>query len=140
MTQLKVAIIGAGIGGLTAALALRARGVDVAVYEKAHEIRELGAGVVIGENGARVYDTLGLRDALAAIAGKINGWSMHTWTGEPLTGWRAPYRPEDTYPLHRAEFQRMLFDALPPGTVRLGHGCTTAVEDADGVRIEFTDG
>ncbi|HEX7824489.1 MAG TPA: FAD-dependent monooxygenase, partial [Mycobacterium sp.] len=114
--------------------------VDVAVYEKAHEIRELGAGVVIGENGARVYDTLGLRDALAAIAGKINGWSMHTWTGEPLTGWRAPYPPENTYPLHRAEFQRMLFDALPPGTVRLGHGCTTAVEDADGVRIEFSDG
>jgi salicylate hydroxylase len=140
MSELKVAIIGAGIGGLTAALALRARGIDVTVYEKAPELRELGAGVTIGENGARVYDSLGLRDAIAAIAGKISGWSITTWRGEPLTGWRAPYSPEQTYPLHRAEFQKLLFDALPPGTVHLGRGCTTAVEDADGVRIEFSDG
>jgi salicylate hydroxylase len=140
MSELKVAVIGAGIGGLTTALALRARGIDVAVYEKASELRELGAGVVIGENGARIYDGLGLRDSLAAIAGKVSGWSMKTWTGEPLTGWRAPYPPEQTYPLHRAEFQKMLFDALPPGTVRLGHACTAAVEGADGVRIDFADG
>jgi salicylate hydroxylase len=140
MSELKVAIIGAGIGGLTAALALRARGIDVTVYEKAPELRELGAGVTIGENGARVYDSLGLRDSIAAIAGKISGWSITTWRGEPLTGWRAPYSPEQTYPLHRAEFQKLLFDTLPPGTVHLGRGCTTAVEDADGVRIEFSDG
>lgn len=140
MSELQVAIIGAGIGGLTAALALRARGIDVTVYEKAPESRELGAGVTIGENGARVYDSLGLRDSIAAIAGKVSGWSITTWRGEPLTGWRAPYHPEQTYPLHRAEFQKLLFDALPPGTVHLGRGCTTAVEDADGVRIEFTDG
>src|SRR6476620_1195033 len=68
MGGLDVAIVGAGIGGLTAAIALHRRGVDVAVYEKAHELRELGAGVVIGANGARVYDSLGLGDFLDAIA------------------------------------------------------------------------
>jgi salicylate hydroxylase len=72
MGGLNVAIVGAGIGGLTAAIALDRRGVNVAVYEKAHELKELGAGVVIGANGARVYDSLGLGDSLAAIAGKVS--------------------------------------------------------------------
>lgn len=140
MTGLTVAIAGAGIGGLTAALALQQHGADVAVYEKAHELKELGAGVVIGANAERVYDRLGLTDALSTIAGKISGWSMQTWRDEPLRGWRAPYPPEHTYPLHRAQFQRLLFDALPAGRVHLGRGVVGATENADGVRIEFADG
>ena len=69
MGGLNVAIVGAGIGGLTAAIALNRRGVNVAIYEKAHELKELGAGVVIGANGARVYDRLGLgADAYRAAA------------------------------------------------------------------------
>jgi 2-polyprenyl-6-methoxyphenol hydroxylase-like FAD-dependent oxidoreductase len=67
MGALNVAIVGAGIGGLTAAIALRRRAVNVAVYEQAHELRELGAGVTIGANGARVYDSLGLRDRLVVV-------------------------------------------------------------------------
>jgi salicylate hydroxylase len=150
MGGLDVAIVGAGIGGLTAAIALHRRGVNVAVYEKAHELRELGAGVVIGANGARVYDSLGLGDSLAAIAGKVSTvrsgpltfapWTIKTWQDEPLPGWRPPYAAAETYPLHRAEFQNMLLAALPLGTVHLGRDCVGAVEDGDGVRIEFADG
>jgi len=150
MGGLDVAIVGAGIGGLTAAIALHRRGVDVAVYEKAHELRELGAGVVIGANGARVYDSLGLGDSLAAIAGKVSAlrygpltfapWTIKTWQDEPLPGWRPPYLAGQTYPLHRAEFQNMLLAALPLGTVHLDRDCVAAVEDDDGVRIEFADG
>ena len=71
MAGLNVAIAGAGIGGLTAAIALQQRGAHVTVYEKATELKELGAGVVIGMNGERVYERLGLKDSLAAIAGRI---------------------------------------------------------------------
>ncbi|MDH6244657.1 FAD-dependent monooxygenase [Mycobacterium sp. OTB74] len=140
MTGLNIAVAGAGIGGLTAAMALQQHGATVTVYEKAHELKELGAGVVIGANAERVYDRLGLTDSLAAIAGKISGWTMHTWQGESLDGWRAPYPAARTYPLHRAQFQKLLFDALPAGTVQLGKGCVGAVEDGDGVRIDFADG
>ncbi|MFI1914180.1 FAD-dependent monooxygenase [Nocardia sp. NPDC020380] len=140
MSGLKVAITGAGIGGLTAAIALQQRGADVTVYEKAHELRELGAGVAVGGNGARIYESLGLRDAIAAIAGTISTINVKTWRGEPLPGYRPPFPVDQTYPLHRAEFQRLLASALPPGTVRLGRECVNAVEDEDGVRIDFSDG
>ena len=140
MGALNVAIVGAGIGGLTAAIALRRRGVNVAVYEKAHELRELGAGVTIGANGARVYDSLGLRDSLAAIAGKISTMTWKTWRNESLPGYRPRYPLEQTYPVHRAEFQNMLLAALPPGLVHLGCECVAAVEHIGGARIDFADG
>ncbi|WP_216893060.1 FAD-dependent monooxygenase [Nocardia alni] len=140
MGEMNVAIIGAGIGGLTAAIALHQRGVDVAVYEKARELRELGAGVVIGANGARVYERLGLLDSLGAIAGKLSDATMQTWQGVPLPGYRWVYPLGRTFPMHRAEFQNLLVSALPPGTVRLGHEFTGAAQDAGGVRIDFADG
>ena len=60
----KVIIVGGGIGGLTAALALLKRGIDVEVYEQSAMLKEVGAGVQLGSNGTRVLDALGLRDAL----------------------------------------------------------------------------
>src|SRR6266480_335889 len=61
----KVIIVGAGIGGLTAALSLLKRGVDVEVYEQSSQLREVGAGIQLGANGTRVLYALGLKDALA---------------------------------------------------------------------------
>ena len=69
---LRVAIVGAGIGGLTAAIALRAHGVDAHVYEKASELKALGAGVSIAPNGSRVLTRLGLGEQLRAIAGPLS--------------------------------------------------------------------
>jgi 2-polyprenyl-6-methoxyphenol hydroxylase-like FAD-dependent oxidoreductase len=66
MTALRILIVGAGIGGLTAALALLRDGHEVAVYEQARRLAELGAGVQISANGARVLFALGLEDAIRA--------------------------------------------------------------------------
>jgi len=57
----QIIVIGAGIGGLAAALALQRRGFKVAVYERAPEIREIGAGVVIAPNARRVLRDLGVK-------------------------------------------------------------------------------
>src|SRR6266446_4579552 len=66
-SQRKVGIVGGGIGGLTAALALLKRGFDVEVYEQSNLLKEVGAGVQIGSNGTRVLYALGLEDALSRI-------------------------------------------------------------------------
>ena len=60
----RVAIIGAGIGGLAAALALRRRGIDVMLHERAGRLAEVGAGLQLGPNSIKVLRALGLEDAL----------------------------------------------------------------------------
>ena len=77
---MKVAIVGAGIAGLTAALALLRRNIDVEVYEQAAELREVGAGVQISPNGTKVLNSLGLRDALATISCEPDGKVVRLWS------------------------------------------------------------
>lgn len=140
---LRVAVIGAGIGGLTAAIALRAAGADVAVYERASELKALGAGVAIAPNGSRVLESLGLGNAIDAIAGRVTGYAYRTWTGTPLVDDPRALSlgdPGRTWFLHRAEFQQTLVSALPRGVVRLGRRCVGVAESADGVRVDFAGG
>lgn len=65
-TKLQVAIVGAGIAGLGAAIALKSHpGVDVQIYERASELREIGASIALGPNGMRTLDRLGVDNALS---------------------------------------------------------------------------
>jgi 2-polyprenyl-6-methoxyphenol hydroxylase-like FAD-dependent oxidoreductase len=77
----KVVIIGGGIGGLTAALALLGQGLEVEVYEQSSELKEAGAGVQIGANGTRVLHALGLAKPLErsqVIPSCTRSWSMRS--------------------------------------------------------------
>ncbi|WP_078344793.1 FAD-dependent monooxygenase, partial [Mycobacteroides chelonae] len=142
---MRVAVIGAGIGGLTAAAALRANDIDVVVYEKAHELREVGAGVVIASNGLRALDAVGLGERVRAVGTPIARTLWHTWHGESVpvpAAWPSvsPDRPVTSLPVHRGELQQALLNALPAGTVHLGRPCHDIVETANEVRIQFSDG
>ena len=75
-----VLIAGAGIGGLTAALALLKRGIDVDVYEQAAELKEVGAGVQLSANGTRVLHLLGVADALRALSCEAVGKEVRLWS------------------------------------------------------------
>ncbi|WP_245906460.1 FAD-dependent monooxygenase [Mycolicibacterium palauense] len=140
---LRVAIVGAGIGGLTAAIALRARGVDARVYEQAPQLRALGAGVAIAPNGARILTRLGLADRLEAVAGPISHFVFRSWQGEPIAGEPSTLsfgNPAHMWFLHRGEFQRVLSDALPADAITLGRAAVGATEHGDGVTLRFGDG
>ena len=146
---MRILIVGAGIGGLTAALALLRDGHDVAVCEQAEKLAELGAGVQISANGARVLFALGLEDAIRAVwsepAGKeIRLWnSGETWKlfdlgAESVARYGAPY-----FMIHRADLHTALIDAvcaLKPDAIRLGARATGFKDDGKTVTLHLASG
>jgi salicylate hydroxylase len=137
--KLQIAIVGGGIGGLTAALALRARGLSVTVFEQAATPRELGAGISIHPNAVRLLGRIGLHDWLENINTRSVGLSLRTSRGEPVQ--RPPISTDrPTYQLHRVELLQMLNDAQADAAVRYGHHCTGVRETEDGVRLTFANG
>ena len=143
------AIVGAGIGGLTAALALIRQGIDVEVYEQAPELKELGAGVQISSNGTRVLYALGLGDAIerlgVVVAGKeIRLWSTgQTWKlfdlgAESVERYGAPYMM-----FQRGDLHAVLLNAIRrerPNAVHLNRKCVGIEQTGDAVTMKFEDG
>lgn len=149
MTELRVLISGAGIGGLTLAIALLRRGVEVEVYEQAPALREIGAGLQIGPNGARVLLDLGLADALAPVVCEAAGKQVRHWrTGRSwklfdlgrdcIERFGAPY-----WMVHRGDLHCVLRDALHaarPGALHLGAPVVGFEADANGVTAILGNG
>jgi 2-polyprenyl-6-methoxyphenol hydroxylase-like FAD-dependent oxidoreductase len=142
----KVAVVGAGLGGLTAAIALRQRGFDVTVYEQADRLGEIGAGIQLSPNAVRVLIALGLDCDFEAIAFEperhvVRNWkSGHVVSATPMRGvFRAQYGA-GYFGAHRADLHAVLQRALPPECVRLGARCTAVAQSDGGVQIAFADG
>ena len=146
---MRVLIAGAGIGGLTAALALIQHDIDVEVHEQAPELRELGAGVQISSNGTRVLYALGLcaevERAGVIVAGKeIRLWSTgQTWKlfdlgAESVERYGFPY-----VMFHRGDLHAMLLNEIRlerPDAIKLNHKCTGVSDDGDTVEMRFENG
>ncbi|MEV4807755.1 FAD-dependent monooxygenase [Nonomuraea sp. NPDC049421] len=146
MSQMSVAIVGAGIAGLAFAAALRRAGIDFRIYEQAPRLSEVGAGVQLAPNATRELHRLGLGDALRAVAVAplsidIRRWDdatllQRTPLGEPcLRRFGAPY-----YTVHRADLHGGLLSLVPPGRVHLGARCTAVTQTADKARLRLSDG
>jgi len=147
--QDKVAIIGAGIGGLTAALALIRQGIGVDVYEQAPELKELGAGVQISSNGTRVLDALGLGAEAerlgVVVAGKeIRLWSTgQTWKLFDLGAVSVERYGFPYMMFHRGDLHTVLLDAIRrerPDAIHLDRKCIGLTQNADSVTIAFERG
>src|SRR3954470_16715770 len=142
-SRLDVAIVGGGIGGLFAANGLCAKGVQVALYEQAPAIGEIGAGVFLTPNSVRHLQRIGLEPMVekwGARVGRESRYFRHD--GLPIapvqvtdsSGWNA------TFGMHRADLVDMLAAALPKGTVHAGHRCDGFEQDGDRARISFANG
>ncbi len=139
-------VIGAGIGGLTAALTLARAGLRVQVFEQSPALREVGAGIQLAPNATRILHRLGLAEGLARVAVRPVCSEVRRWDdgrvlwSQPLGAmieerFGAPY-----YHLYRPDLLAVLAGALPPGVLRLDHRVTGLAERADGVAIGFGDG
>ena len=148
-TKPKIAIAGAGVGGLVAALALLRRGFDVDVYEQAPELRELGAGLQISANGTRVLIALGLGERIGDIACVPEGkqvrlystgqtWKLFDLGETSVRRYGAPY-----WMVHRGDLHTALIDALveaKPDALHLGCKLTDLEQDGEGVTLRFENG
>src|SRR6201996_9177864 len=125
---MRVLIVGAGIGGLTTALMLHRRGMDVLLVEAAAEISELGTGINLLPHGAGILHELGLGPQLAAVSLQTRAIEYRTQYGQLIL--RDPRglhagSPWPQYSIHRGQLHRILLDAvlaeLPKGSVVTGH-------------------
>ncbi len=143
MDNLKVLIIGAGMGGLTAGIALSQAGYDVEIYDRVAELRPAGAGISLWSNGVKVLNRLGLGPKIAAIGGLMDSMQYRTQHNEILNNIDlAPLSQtvgQRPYPVARTDLQQMLLSAFP-GPVHLGYECIAIEQDATGVTALFDNG
>ena len=127
----KVAIIGGGIGGLAAALALHRRGIEVAVYEQSAEIKEIGAGVNMSPNALKAFRLLGVEDAMVEIGHHTKATMARNYKSgrvirrqENSAGGLEARFGAKFLTIHRADILDVLEGALPDNIFHLGHQCT----------------
>jgi 2-polyprenyl-6-methoxyphenol hydroxylase-like FAD-dependent oxidoreductase len=132
-----VIVVGGGIAGLSAAIALRKTGNEVVVLERAPRIDPVGAGITLFANGMRALDRLGVGEAVAARGAAATRSAILTWEGRELTR-VPPDLLEGTIALHRSDLQAEL--AAAAGEVRLGVEVAAIEQGEDGVVARSSDG
>lgn len=144
MENLKVIVIGAGMGGLTAGLALRQVGYEVEIYDRVKELRPAGAAISLWSNGVKVLNRLGLGQAIASVGGQMDRMAYYSFSGEKLTDFslqplidQVGQRP---YPVARTDLQTLLLNAFGADQVRLNSRCIAVEQDIDRVTAIFEDG
>jgi 2-polyprenyl-6-methoxyphenol hydroxylase-like FAD-dependent oxidoreductase len=120
---MKFIVIGGGICGLTTAIALIRSGHEVGIFEAASELREAGAGVVLGANAMRALHALRIHDVVKAAGSEISTMSVCEANGAPISEMDTLKFTQTSgfrnIAIHRADLQRILLEHLPKGTVQL---------------------
>ena len=144
MEQLKVIVIGAGMGGLTTAIAMQKAGYEVEVYERVRELRPAGAGISLWSNGVKVLNQLGLGPKIAKIGGPMEQMAYYSKSGHQLTRFSlAPLIErvgQSPYPVTRTELQQMLLDAVGAEKVHLNKRCVEIEQTEETATAIFEDG
>ena len=143
-TGKRAIIIGGGIGGLTTAIALRQIGMDVAVFEKADEIREVGSGLPLWTNALRAFHTLGLTDIIESLGQPVSTGRITDWRGDVLANVNTEKLLQNlsmiSMVVHRAELLSALLNVIGTSHIHLGATCIGCSQDATGAFAYFTDG
>ena len=141
---IKAIIIGGGIGGVTAAIALKQAGLDVTVFERAEELQEVGSGLPLWTNALRALHKIGLTDDLEQSGVQVTSVRVSTWNGDTLTDTRNDKHLRRlgtiTIVVHRAELLALLLKTLGEDRVQLGMTCIGFTQYATGVSARFADG
>ena len=138
--MLSIGIVGGGIGGAAAALALQRVGIEATVYERAPELREVGAGMMLWPNATRVLKDLGLLEKVAALSGPSSHFLVRSSKGAILMDIALGRFDVPALCTRRADLLDALVSALPAERVRLGHDFESFEFRDRGVGIHFAGG
>ncbi len=143
LQKLNVAVIGAGYAGAAAGKALSLLGCNVAIYEQARQIREVGAGIGLRPSTMDRFRQWGILDAITKVSSPSDYFKALTATGDPIM--QEPWPEIDTYGItthliHRGDFIDALLGVLPSDMVRLGHTAETVDDSGDHAVVTFTNG
>ena len=142
----KIAVIGGGLGGLAAALSLHRAGFAVDVFEQAPELNEVGGGINMGPNAARILYRLGLgegldRDAVRPLSAHVRRWddgrTLQKAVLNPISSelYGAPHLT-----VHRADLQRITASGLSQERIHLGHRLIGLEDRGGAVEARFANG
>jgi len=139
-----VDIIGAGIGGLTTAIALEQKGIKTRVFEQTTTIKPVGAGIILANNAMQVYDKLGLRKVIEENGNIISSLNIIKPNLKPLSKVSLSYFEEQfkvkSIAIHRGILQQILIDQLGPSCLHLNHKLKTINKSTKGNTLEFENG
>ena len=139
-----VAIVGAGIGGLTLAASLLQQSISVRVFEQDTELREIGAGIAIAGNASRLLRRLSIN--LTDVANEPPAFEVRSWLdggllwSHPIGEWYRQAVGAPLLTLHRVTLQRLLAAAVPQDHISLGHRLVRLSDEPAGVRLHFGNG
>lgn len=144
--KLRIAVIGAGLGGPATASLLQAAGHEVGVYEQSPGFSRIGAGINLSPNVMRILDRIGIGRRLAQTGAKSTHWLSRAWnTGEVLLDYPMGEALEKRYGapymcVHRGDFHALLIECMPPGTIEFGKHLVDLEQKGAVVKLVFADG
>lgn len=144
--QLPIVIIGAGIGGLSAAICLQRAGLHVQVYEQAPRLSEIGGGIGMRPRTVKILHSWGLEDEYSKYT--VRFWAVHGLegrSGQPMGDITFPSETDDpaeswSDSIHRGDLHQMLASQVPAESIHLSRKCRAVVDHGDHVELQFTDG
>lgn len=134
--MLRVAVVGAGMGGLAAAIALRRGGHAVEVFERSPELKEAASGVTLWPNGTLALQRLGVLDAVRPSASPLARLHLRRWDGLPLMAIPTEMFTTPALGVHRSRLHAALLGALPRSSIHLDSACAGVDETPDGVVLK----
>jgi 2-polyprenyl-6-methoxyphenol hydroxylase-like FAD-dependent oxidoreductase len=137
-------IIGAGIGGLTTAIALAQKGINVKIYERANEIKEVGAGIWVAPNGMKVFEKLGIVNDILKAGKTLKKISVVDLNYKPISVINEENfinkHKYGTVAIHRAVLQKILASYVPPENIYLNKNFKYYTQTENSVIATFEDG
>ncbi len=142
---MKIDIIGAGIGGLTTAIALKGKGFDIQVFEQAKQLKPVGAGIIIANNAMQVFEKLGLKEVIEENGNSISRVKVSKSNLDLISKVDLEYF-EDKYhvkniAISRGVLQQILIDRLNSNSdIKLNHELDHIIKKENGFELEFKNG